>query len=104
MNRKEIDKEKKLVRRAKKNSILTEQDVSEMYSIPVATLRGWRYKYKDRPGFSFPFTKAGGRVSYLQSDIEDFFNYKKRNALPEPDEEYIPEMWKRAPKKNSWRD
>lgn len=55
--------------------LLTERDVSELYSIPVKTLQGWRVT-----GTGPHFCKLGSCVRYRPRDMDEFIEARLRRS------------------------
>lgn len=50
-------------------SLMTIQEVSELTSIPVATLRYWRHK-----GLGPKGAKLGGKLMFRRDDVDEWVN------------------------------
>jgi excisionase family DNA binding protein len=53
--------------------LLTEQQVSELLAIKVATLRNWRCA-----GRELPFIKLGSHVRYAKADVLEYIAQQRR--------------------------
>lgn len=57
--------------------LLTVDDLSEYFGVPVATIYAWRYRRQGPPGF-----RVGRHLRFRQADVEDWIaDQLRRNEV-----------------------